>query len=510
MNRKFTSAVVWRVASMLSGVLSGMLQIKILPHFMDIERFNVLNGAQTLLIYLPYLDLGYRTALNRRLLAGTSDENRLLLIRFGQALYLRIAGVLLPAVLLLVGLYSLLPSVQRAHQSVGFFLALGFAGTLSMLVSAQINLLVGLGEQRRVFQLNALASWANLIFVWGALRLQFELWSIPISMTIVAILQGGTAWLLCQRTVPGFRLLHSVAPTEFRRLFSELWPEAVACFRSQIAILLLFTGDTLLAANLGTGVVAAQSGGRYGGAARIFAQVRNLLQAGSEAVWPLIAKHQKSDASHESAAVLALSKWLLCVNAWLYGGVMGALIVVLAPFAEWWTRNETSSWAPEQTLVLLMSLRFLITGISSPAAYYLIGAGRFGTLARGCERELAMGVILSLILGPRYHGIGVAASFLAATVCATLTPLFWAWARSVHLKPAEWYLKIVARAVVSCGASTTFTWWSVQLWPKGWGTLPAAAMGCAVAAAVGLVWIYRREPSSEASFLGRFRRLGNL
>jgi O-antigen/teichoic acid export membrane protein len=510
MNRKFTSAVVWRVASMLSGVLSGMLQIRILPQYMDIERFNVLNGVQTLLIYLPYLDLGYRTAINRRLLVGTSDQHRLLLIRFGQALYLRIAGVLLPAVLLVVALYSLLPNVHRAHLSVGFFLALGFSGTLSMLVSAQINLLVGLGEQRRVFQLNTLASWANLFFVWGALRLQLELWAIPISMCIVAILQGGISWFLCRKTMPGFQLLIGVAPAEFKGLFKDLWPEAVACFRSQIAILLLFNADILLAANLGVGAVASQSGGRYGGAARIFAQVRNLLQAGSEAVWPLIARYQKSDNSQESTAVLTLSKWLLCLNAWLYGGAIGALIMVLGPFAEWWTRNEISSWAPEQALVVLMCLRFLITGVSSPAAYYLIGAGKFGILARGCERELAMGVGLSLIVGPRYHGVGVAASFLAATVCATLTPLFWAWAKSVRLKPGEWYIRIISRALVSCVASATISGWCLQLWGGGWGTIPAAAAGCAVAAMACLAWIYRREPSSDADFLGRFRRLGNL
>ncbi len=510
MNRKFSSAVAWRVASMLSGIFSGMLQIKILSKYMGIDQFNVLNGVQTLLIYLPFLDLGYRTAINRRLLAGCSGDDRNLLICFGQALYLRIAGVLLPVVLLVVGLYSRLPSVQLAKQPVSFYLALGFAGCLSMLVFAQVNLLVGLGEQRRVFQLNTLASWVTLFTVWGALRLQFGLWAIPMSMSMVAVLQGGIAWLLCARIIPGFRLVQRVSPTDFRRLFRDLRPEAVACFRSQIAILLLFTGDTLLAANLGMGKAAASSGGRYGGAARIFAQIRNLLQAGSEAVWPLIAQHQKSDASDQSAAVLALSKWLLCLNAWLYGGVMGAVIIVLAPFAEWWTRNEISSWAPEQTLVILMSLRFLITGISSPAAYYLLGAGRFATLAKSCERELAMAVILSLFFGPRFHGIGVAASFLAATVCATLTPLFWAWARSVGLKPAAWYFKIVARAVVSAVASGAFAWVGLQIWGKNAGTFLSAVFGCTAALLVAVAWASRSTPSQESNFLGKLRYLGNI
>lgn len=510
MNRKFTSAVVWRAASMMSSVVSGMLQIRILPHYIPIEHFNVVNGVQTLLIYLPFLDLGYRTAINRRLLAGSPGEDRHLLIGFGQSLYLRIAAILLPLVLIVVGLYSQLPSVRLAHQSVGFYLCLGLAGTLSLLVFAQINLLIGLGEQRLVFQLNTLSSWAGLLTVWAALRLHCQLWAIPLSMCLVALMQGGIAWHLCRRVVPNFRLLSTVPAADFKRLFRDLRPEALSCFRSQIAILLLFTGDTLLAANLGAGETAAKSGGRYGSAARIFAQVRNLLQAGSEALWPLIAQYKKSESSRESTTVVALCQWLLCLNAWLYGGVMGTLMVVLAPFAEWWTRNEISSWAPEQWLVLLMCLRFFITGLSSPAAYYLLGVGRFGTLAKACELELGMAVALSLILGPRFHGVGIAASFLMATVCASLTPLFWAWARSVGVPPAQWYLRVAARGLAGMAASAAFAWLGLQIWGKELGTLPSATLGVVAAMSLALAWTFHRKPSPDKDFLGRFQQLGNL
>lgn len=496
---------------MLSSLVTGMLMLRILPHFIRIERWNALNGVQLILLYLPYLDLGYRTAINRKLLGGVAPDYRMQLIRFGQSLYLRISLLLLPGLLVAMAIYSQLPAVRVAKQGILYFLSLGVGGTLATMAFAQVNLLLGLGEQKKVFQINTVYTWGNLAVIWGALQAGMGLWAIPISMAGMTIVQMGLAWYFCRRLVPGFRLLGSMHPEDFWPIFREMRSEAVACFRSQIAILLLFTVDPLLAGNIGESHAAAEAGGRYATAARMFAQLRSLLQAGSEAAWPLIAQQQnKSAKGNPGDKIMALTQWLVRVNAWVYGAAMGPVIMVLVPFAAWWTQNKTASWTPGQTLVTLMSLRFLIAGISSPSAFFLIGSGQFGTLARYIEREIVLGVVLSFLLAPRFHGEGVAAAFLIATVCGTFTPLFWAWANGAGLNARSWYLTTLARSLVSVGAGTGGAWLGIQIWGSGWGTIPAGGMGCIFAAMAAMAWTFRKPVRPGAGLLGRFWRLENL
>lgn len=511
MNRQFTSTIGWRVVSLFSSLFSGLLLLRLLSSEFEKERFSVVNGALTLLTYLPFLDLGYRTVLNRQLLMEVIPEERKRLIEFGQVLYRRLAIVLLPVILLIIGIYAQLPQSKKTGEPTVYFLALGLAGTLAMFVFAQNNLLIGLGEQRRVFQINALNSWISLGATWIGLRLHFDLWAIPLSMGVAAVIQGLIAAYFCRMASSAFRLWGRIDREEFRFLFQKFRSEALACFRSQVAIVLLFTVDIILADHLGPGALVAASGGGYFTSARLFAQARVLLQAGSEAVWPLIAKHQSGTTQSEHGpSVARLSEWLLRFNAWILGGVMGTMLAILVPFAEWWTQHKTNSWAPEQTVVTLMACRFFITGISSPAAYYLLGSGRFRVLARACERELALGVLLSLLMGPYLLGVGVATGFLMATSCGTLTPIFWAWAKGAGLSPATWYVQTVTRGLSAMAASAIVTLWMHHQLGGGWRTILEASIGFLSSVIMAVLWTYRKAPGTAIGFLGKYPRLANL
>lgn len=496
---------------MLSGTVYGLWLLKFVPHYVESKKFGVVNGLLVLLMNLPYLDLGYRTTINRRILAEPSETERLLLVQFSQLLYRRISLVLLPTVLVGMALYSRIGAVRTAGEPISFFLLMGLGGAALTLVSAQTNLLVGLGQQRRLFQINAMTSCLNLTVVWVGLQNGLDLWVFPLSLLIAATVQGLVAWYFCLLANPGFQLLGSIDKGQFQRLLRDLTPEAIACFRGQLSIIFLFSIDVTLASNLGTSNAAAASGGPYGTAARLFAQARNLLQSGSETMWPIIARfNQSSKTSGEGAQVAHLSEWLLRMNAWVYGGALGAILVVASPFLGWWTRNSLSSWTPDQLLITLMCVRFFITGISSPAAFYLIGMGKFSVLAKYTERELVAAVLLALPLGYFHHGEGVAAAFLVATVFGTLTPIFWAWARNANLNPVEWYFKILMRALMAAATSGTVAWLVLNKWGTTWQTIPAAATGVVATAAVGLLWVHRRPPPVESGFLGKWPRLANL
>ncbi len=511
MNKQFTSTIGWRIVSLSSGLASGMLQLRVLSQYLDMERFSVVNGALTILTYLPFLDLGYRTVLNRQLLMEVHPEERNRLVEFGQVLYRRLAMILLPMVLLVVGVYAQLPQSKTAGEPTAYFLVLGFTGTISMFVFAQNNLLIGLGQQQRVFQMNILNAWTSLGMTWIGLQLHYDLWAIPLGMGVAALIQGIVGLSFCRMSAPGFRLWGDIAKGEFWGLFHKFRPEALACFRSQVAIILLFSVDIILATHLGPASLAAASGGRYFTSARLFAQARVMLQAGSEAVWPLIAQHQSAGVpSEHGRSVAFLSEWLLRFNAWMVGGTMGTMLGILVPFSEWWTQHKSNSWAPGQTVVTLMACRFFITGISSPAAYYLLGSGKFRILARACERELIVGILLSLLLGRWFLGDGVAASFLLATVCASLTPLFWAWAKSAGLSPRDWYLKTVFRGLIAMTTSGATTYWlHIQL-GGGWMTIPAAAIGFLSAMVIAAVWTTRKAPPKGVGFMARIPRLANI
>ncbi len=479
----FFKTVAWKVSATLSGALAGMLMLRLLQAYLLPARYGVVVVALQAMLYLPLLDFGFRTTLNRRLLVEPDPVHRRRLLHFGQALYLRLGGLVLLAAGLLMVLYAQTATARQAGEPLLFFVALGAAGAFSVLAFAQVNLLVGLGDQQRVFLLNTVGSWANLLGLWAGLRLGWDLWAFPLASTVMALVQLVPAWVWCQAREPELHWRGRLSAEEFRATFAELKAEALACLRSQFAILLLFTIDVVLVGLLARNAAVAAV---YATAARVFGIARGALQAGSEALWPLVAKEGATGANSGQG------DWLLRVNAWFYGGAMGAMAVTLTPFIHWFMNPE---WAPDPWLVGLLAGRFLITGLSSPTAYFLLGLGDFRSLARYCERELVAACVLSVPLGWRFGAHGVAVAFLLATGLGTLTPIFWQWARHRGLPAARLFGFTWAYGLLALALSVGLGLGGLRLGATGGWTLVvgATAMGGTVTAGVLFGWLRWRK-----------------
>jgi len=244
-------------------------------------------------------------------------------------------------------------------------------------------------------------------------------WAFPLAALVV--LAGGmplTIWLI-RRCVPDFRWWRYQAAADYPAQLQELKRDAWDCFRSQLATMLLFTADVVLA---GLICGATKEAAIYGVLARLFGILRSLAQATAEVVWPMMAR--------DAAGTQSLADFVLRANAWVYGATLGGMGLTLAPFIGWWMGAE---WMPAPALIALLTARFLIAGVSAPAAYYLIGQGSFLSLAQLVERELVVAVLL-------------------ATVAGTLGPILARYARSVARSPGSlagelWWRALTGLAV---------------------------------------------------------------
>lgn len=481
MTGSFLRTVAWKVSATLSGALAGLLMLRLLDAYLLPERYGVVVVALQAMLYLPLLDFGFRTTLNRRLLVEHDPVERRRLLDFGQALYLRLGALVWGVAVVGMVAYGFTPTARLAREPVLFFVALGTAGAFSVLALAQVNLLIGLGEQQRVFRLNTLGSWTNLLALWIGLKSGWDLWAFPWAAALLGVVQLVPAWLWSRAKEPTLHWSGQITAAEFRERFGQFRADAFACLRSQFAILLLFTVDVVLVGLLaGDPVVAAI----YGTSARIFGIVRGALQSGSEALWPLVAK-ASADGSDPGQG-----DWLLRVNAWLYGGAMGAMAVTLAPFTDWFMKK----WGgPDPVVVALLAARFLVTGLTSPAAYFLLGLGDFRSLARYCERELACGVLLSLALGWKFGARGVALAFLVSTVFGTFTPIFWQWARLRRLPAGRLFATAWARGGLAVALSVGVGCAGLSLGAVGPWTVPVGAAGLGLAAAAGTAFAFVRR-----------------
>src|SRR5436305_12713420 len=74
-----------RVVAMASNMVCGLIALRLYGHLAP-EAYGVVVVALTAMGYLPLLDGGFRTTLNRAVLAEPDADERGRLLRFGQAL----------------------------------------------------------------------------------------------------------------------------------------------------------------------------------------------------------------------------------------------------------------------------------------------------------------------------------------------------------------------------------------------------------------------------------------
>jgi O-antigen/teichoic acid export membrane protein len=495
LNLKFYKTVACRVVSLVTALIAGCVSLKLYSRYIPVEIYGVVVVAVQILGYLPFLDGGFRTTTNREILANGTREGKLRMIRFAQTFYSHFTLLLVPLSLLLMAGYTLTPNVTHAGQPRLFFLAVGLAGAISMLSWAQIELLIGLGEQASFFLMNVVNSCGTLGTLWLCLYLGLGIWAFPFSTLGGICAYYPVALWLIRRKEPAIQFFCFRAGAEFWDDFSRLWRDALSCIRQQVSVLFLYSLDLVL---VGLICGSAKDAAIYSVVSRLVGLLRSLLQATSEAAWPFVA--EKSGTDHVFAA------FLLRFNGWAMGSAAGALLLTLRPFLSLYMGAQ---WAPPQILVVLLTVRLLITGLASPASFLLMGAGHFKTVARYMQRELIVATILGMLLGVKFGMIGVALGFLAATAFGTLSPLFHAYGRSVNRSGGLFMWQAWWRGATACAVSCLVAAIVLPLARSAWQlfTVGAVAALAALASGVALCGLRFRSTVTRGSFRSRVREV---
>lgn len=459
---------------------AGCVSLKLYSHYLPVEVYGVIVVPLQILSYLPLLDGGFRTTTNREILAGGTREDKLRMIRFAQTFYSHFTFLLLPVALLLMAGYSFTPNAIHSGQPRLFFLAVGLSGAVSLLVWAQNELLIGLGKQAPAFLILALNSWAILGILWLFLHLGYGIWSFPISTAGSAIVCYPIMLWLIREQEPKVRIFCFRTDSHFWNDLKRLWPDAWSCIRQQITGMFL-SMDVVL---VGLICESAKDAAIYAVASRLIGLVRSLLTATSEVAWPLVAERKGTD--NLFAAFLFRS------NGWAMGSAAGAMALTVRPFLNFYMGPN---WAPPAILVVFLTMRILISGISSPASGLLMGAGHFKTIARYTLRELIAALIFGVILGLKFGMIGVAAGFLIATAFGSFFPLLFAYARSVHASGARIMWQAWWRGGLACAVSGLAAAALLPFARNIWQVFTVGAVGTLAALALGLAICIFRFPA---------------
>lgn len=478
----FYKAAAARVLAIVSAMTCGMVSLKLYGTYLDPKIYGVVVVALQIVGYLPYLDAGFRTTTNRDILAASDRETKLRLIQFSQTFYSLLTLALMPLALIAMTVYALTGNAAQSGQTPLFFIALGLSAALSVLVWSQVGLLIAFQAQTTFFLINAVASIVSVVAMWISLHAGCGVWAFPISTLAGIIFAYPIAIFPLKAREPSLALFSIRADAKFWNQFNALRRHALDCFRSQIAIVLLFT---LWPALVGL-ICSAEDAAIYGVLCRFFTMARNLLQAAGEVAWPIVAEKKGTDTT--------FATFLLRLNAWIFGGAVGGLALTLSPFLAFYMGAK---WKPAPLLVYLMAARLLITGSSSAASYVLIGMGKFAAVARLIEREMLAAVVLGAILGWKFGLVGVAIGFLISTVFGTFAPMFYACAQTILTSGTALFVQAWWRALLGCGVSLTVGFCLLRFATNAWLTLGVTA-ACAIAAcSLGLLIGFVRVRSSR-------------
>jgi O-antigen/teichoic acid export membrane protein len=442
MDALYLRAVICRMVGTASSLVAGTISLRLYGQYLTPEIYGTIIVPLQVMNYLPLLDGGFRTVVNRTILANSRSEEILGTIKFCQAFYSLFALLVLAvAELCMVG-YSLIPAGANAGEPLTFFLALGLVGALSVVASAQMSLLIALGSHGQMYLITALNSWLMVGALWLGLLTGEGIWAFPLSGAAALLVTFPLALALIRRHVPTIRFFGFQVDAEFWRYFNRFKFDAWSCFRSEVAVLVLFSVDIVFVGLL----CGPKDAAGYGVLSRLFGIVRAFVQSSGEAAWPVIAQQGGIERS-------ALGRNLIRMNAWIYGGITGSAAVVLYPFLHWYMGE---GWVASSTVLYAVALRFLVTGMASNVTYLLYGLGEFHILRRYLERELCASVVFALALGSTFGVEGIGIGFLGATSFGTLFPIIHAYAKRSAIPTWKllgdmWWRALVA--LVSAGST---------------------------------------------------------
>jgi O-antigen/teichoic acid export membrane protein len=486
--RYFYNSLLAKLFATTCSVVTGIVSLKLFDLYLTPREFGILAVCLQILAYLPFLDGGVRTAANYRVLSSSSDAEKTRLLVFCQKFYSWFGLGILAATIIAMSAYWLTPNIRSSGEPIAFFLVLGLVLALASMAIAQGGVLIALGAQDYTFWVQGISGLLNLGMLALGLQWGFNVWAFPFANAAALLFSWPMFVIAIRSKVPGFKILDLRVTDEFKAEFKSLRNLAFHSFRTQLSIVLLFSVDLVI-----VGVVyPPREAAVYALFTRIFGIVRSLIQSAGEVSWPLWAQNRAGgkDWSH----------LLLKANAWIYGSVVGAMAFSLIPFLRWFMGPE---WTGSQPLFAIMLVRFLVTGISNPAGYFLIGRGEYRSLAKVLELEVVVAVVLAILLRTRGPE-GIAAAFLMATTCGTMWPILWQYGAISEHRRLPLIGGVWLRAAAAFGGSVVVTAWLVQM-ASSQLVIVGAALGTCTGLTIGLLfsyvhWRWRNEESTAPVF----------
>jgi O-antigen/teichoic acid export membrane protein len=422
---------------MVSLLLTGFYAIWLYTAYLRPDRYGVLALALTIIGYLPYLDGGFRTVINRAILAAPDTSKRLELFQFAQKLYSFLALIIIACALLAMVIYGLMPGARAERLPLSFFIVLGLANSLLVISNVQSAAFVALQQQSKVFILQTLAAWTSVNALAWAFARGWELWSIPFASIVSVLVTYPLTLRWVHFALPEVKIFSFFTGTDFWTRFHQMKADAWFCFRSQLTSLVLYSADILIIGYFSPKAEVAI----YYVIMRLVGMVRSLLQTGGEVGWPFLA--QRGVAQEDAIPWFGL-------HGWIYGSVAGAFLVVSIPFCQWYMGP---AWTVSPALLTVIVWRFLVVGLGSSATYLLYAAGQFRPISKCLEGELFAGLLFGILGGYFYGTIGVATGFLIATAAGTLIPVFIAYSRAGRVPVGRILGTIWTRALLAYAAS---------------------------------------------------------
>ena len=487
----FLQTVFWRAIAYLSWALVSLLTIRM---FDSVELFGLISAALLVLGSLPALDGGFRNTLNRRILGRARDVETFQMLQFGQRLYSWFCAAVAVLGTIILCAYSFTPNARSLHLPWAFYPLLGAVSGVVALGSAFLQLLTGLGQQRRMFMLQLCMAWASIGILWIGFRAGLGIWSFVLSQSLPSLAAMALAAPVIRAEAPGLRLLDFAWSREDSSRLKELWPESSGLMRFQFWTLLVYTFDAMLVAWLCQGKLV----GQYLLVANLFSKLRLLLQSADDAVWPILAA--KTDKAE------TIAEGVLRFNGWLWGGAMAVSALCIPAFITDYKAQDFSGGA---VLTSLFAVRYLIMGIASQPGYWMFSHGHMDLLARLMRRELVCCLAFSVPLGLWLGPTGVVIAFIAGSSGSTLLPLHLKFARASGRSPWAMLRASWSRAVLSAGLAAGLAIWGLRHWGGDW-RLTVIVAGLSLAATLGVALGAALLRAKRAGVTGRAQLAGFL
>jgi O-antigen/teichoic acid export membrane protein len=460
-----TFAAICRAALMVLGMLLSFLSLKLYSAYLTRDIYGTILVASQFLLYLPLLGGGFGMILYQQMLSAKKQEKSREVAVYCQVLNSYVLALVLVVAIILMSIYSQTSMARQSGLPIGLFIGIAIAFIITFHAGGQFGLLTGLGRQTYNLILTGLGNIATFIVLYVSFRAGMAV-GVALFLPVARILQ--------LRLFPGLPYITFKRPPDFWKRLRDIFPSAANWLQSQLIIMLLFTVDLMLMGFIYGATAAAV----YGIIARIMTLSRQALNSLSESMWPQLA------ASDEQRKI-ELMRRVDRLNAWVTGGWFGAIAATVQPFLIWFMKAD---WVAGSAIVYLAVGRSAIAAMSAPHGYGLLGAGRFGELARVMRNELiamcVFVVILTRFLGPE--------SIPLATLLGTVAGSLW-YMTYLYFKPVgqtawfrEWiaiYLRgIISAAIAFSTAAAAWHFAGTTLHLQGWAAMFAG--GCGLIAAV--------------------------